>query len=144
MASFRKTDVTTPTFIPRSRATSATVGSFFIPEGSMPRTPLFVLNPVASAVPAAAESVTAAFADRVEIFPRTASPRSASRSFPAATLYNSAASTCASPIPSPMKRKTYFARSLPPKAAAAKRSRKSRISPIVRKKRFISCSSNDD
>ena len=128
--------LTTPTLIPLSRAASAMVGSFVPPDGSIPSTPFFVLNPVASAVPAAAESVTEPPCERVDIRPRTPSSVMARGPLPAASLYSPAASTCASPIPSPMKRKTYLARSSPPKAEAARRSNRIRVNPIDRKKRF--------
>ncbi len=50
------TEVTTPVALSSSAARSATFLTD-VPDGSMPSTPLFVLTPVASAVPAAAESV---------------------------------------------------------------------------------------
>jgi hypothetical protein len=71
VASFRKDEVTMPTFMPLSRASMATVRNRFVLEGSMLRMPFFVLKPEARAVPAAAESVTAPSAVDVDIFPRT-------------------------------------------------------------------------
>jgi len=75
------------------------------------------------AVPAAAESVTAASAECVEILPRTGNVLRAGSPAPEPMRYNSAVRTWASPMPSPMKRKMYFALSRPsaPRAPAARR-----------------------
>ena len=67
-------EVITPTALPVARASSATLRHRFL-SGVMPTMPLQVFRPQASAVPAAAESVTRRSADAVRASPRTETVR---------------------------------------------------------------------
>ena len=105
--------VVTPTFLPERLACSATLVRVSLSVFT-PMAPLYVFEPVAKAVPPAAESVMELEAEKVVAMPATGKEAKVRGWVPMrpsfSPKYISVVFTWFNPMPSPMKKNTYLAR----------------------------------